>query len=46
MRGAAEINGNESNKRKAAKILAENLSGFDEQAAHDAISNTISHAWR
>lgn len=40
MRGAAEINGNESNKRKAAKILAENLSGFDEQAAYDAISNT------
>ncbi|MEP7321162.1 MAG: phosphate ABC transporter substrate-binding/OmpA family protein [Saprospiraceae bacterium] len=40
MKGAAEINANESNKRKAAKILAENLSGFDEQAAYDAISNT------
>ncbi len=40
MKGAAEINANESNKRKAAKILAESLSGFTEEDAYAAISNT------
>ncbi len=40
MKGAAEINANESNKRKAAKILSESLSGFTEEDAYAAISNT------
>ncbi len=39
MRGAAEINSNESNKRKAAKILAEAFDGFDEGMTLDAINN-------
>ncbi|MGB3530062.1 MAG: phosphate ABC transporter substrate-binding/OmpA family protein [Saprospiraceae bacterium] len=39
MKGAAEINANESNKRKAAKILAENFSGFTEDDALAAINN-------
>jgi NitT/TauT family transport system substrate-binding protein len=39
MKGAAEINSNDSNKRKAAKILAEAFDGFDEQMTYDAINN-------
>lgn len=40
MKGAAEINANDGNKRKAAKILAENFSGFSEDDAYAAINNT------
>lgn len=39
MKGAAEINGSEANKRKAAKILAENFEGVDEEWAVGAINN-------
>ncbi|MDZ4708874.1 MAG: phosphate ABC transporter substrate-binding/OmpA family protein [Saprospiraceae bacterium] len=39
MKGAAEINANDANKRKAAKILAENFSGFTEDDAYAAINN-------
>ena len=39
MKGAAEINSNDANKRKAAKILAENFSGFTEDDAYAAINN-------
>jgi len=39
MKGAAEINGNDSNKRKAAKILADAFDGFDEGMTYDAINN-------
>lgn len=39
MKGAAEINSNEANKRKAAKILGENFEVFSEQDAYDAINN-------
>ncbi len=39
MKGAAEINSNDDNKRKAAKILAENFSGFTEDDAYAAINN-------
>lgn len=39
MKGAAEINTNESNKRKAARILAENFEGVDEEWAFKAINN-------
>jgi NitT/TauT family transport system substrate-binding protein len=39
MKGAAEINSNESNKRKAAKILAENFEGFTEEDTYKSISN-------
>lgn len=39
MKGAAEINSNDSNKRKAAKILAENFPGFSEADTYQAINN-------
>ncbi len=39
MKGSAEINANDANKRKAAKILAENFTGFTEDAAYAAINN-------
>ena len=39
MKGAAEINGSDSNKRKAAKILAENFPGFTEDDTYQAIEN-------
>jgi NitT/TauT family transport system substrate-binding protein len=39
MKGAAEINSSEANKRKAAKILAENFEGVDEDWAVGAINN-------
>ncbi len=39
MRGAAEINAFDANKRKAAKILAEAFDGFDEGMTYDAINN-------
>lgn len=39
MKGAAEINATDSNKRKAAKILAENFSGFSEDDTYQAINN-------
>ncbi|MBC7777063.1 MAG: OmpA family protein, partial [Phycisphaerae bacterium] len=39
MKGAAEINGSEANKRKAAKILSENFDGVPEDAAYKAITN-------
>ncbi len=39
MRGASEINANDANKRKAAKILAENFAGFTEDDAYAAINN-------
>ncbi len=39
MKGAAEINLNDNNKRKAAKILAENFSGFSEEDSYQAINN-------
>ncbi|MEM1217981.1 MAG: phosphate ABC transporter substrate-binding/OmpA family protein [Bacteroidota bacterium] len=39
MKGAAEINGSDSNKRKAAKILAENFPGFTEEDTYQAIDN-------
>ncbi|MEO1260678.1 MAG: phosphate ABC transporter substrate-binding/OmpA family protein [Bacteroidota bacterium] len=39
MIGASEINTNDGNKRKAAKILAENFEGVDEDWAYKAINN-------
>jgi len=39
MKGAAEINGSEANKRKAARILSENFDGVSEDAALKAIEN-------
>ncbi len=39
MTGAAEINSNDGNKRKAAKILAEAFEGFDESMTYNAINN-------
>lgn len=39
MKGAAEINSNDGNKRKAAKILAEAFTGFSEEDTYKAISN-------
>lgn len=39
MKGAAEINSNEGNQRKAARILAENFEGVDEEWAFSAINN-------
>jgi NitT/TauT family transport system substrate-binding protein len=39
MRGAAEINSNDGNKRKAAKILSENFEGISEDWAYKAINN-------
>ena len=39
MRGAAEINSSDANKRKAAKILADNFTGFTEDDAYSAINN-------
>ncbi|MBC7774695.1 MAG: ABC transporter substrate-binding protein, partial [Phycisphaerae bacterium] len=37
MKGAAEINSSDANKRKAAKILSENFDGVSEDAAYKAI---------
>ncbi len=39
MKGAAEINSNKANKRKAAQILAENFEGVDADWALKAIDN-------
>jgi NitT/TauT family transport system substrate-binding protein len=39
MKGAAEINSNEDNQRKAAKILSENFEGVSEDWAFKAIVN-------
>ena len=39
MIGAAEINANDGNKRKAAKILADAFEGFDENMSYNAINN-------
>lgn len=39
MIGAAEINANDGNKRKAAKILADAFDGFDEAMTYNAINN-------
>ena len=39
MKGAAEINSNDGNKRKAARILAENFEGVNEDWAYKAINN-------
>ncbi len=39
MIGAAEINSNDGNKKKAAKILADAFDGFDEGMTYDAINN-------
>lgn len=39
MKGAAEINSNDGNKRKAAKILAENFEGMNEDWTYKAINN-------
>ena len=39
MKGAAEINSSEANKRKAARILADNFEGVDEEWAVGAINN-------
>jgi NitT/TauT family transport system substrate-binding protein len=39
MIGAAEINSNDINKRKAAKILTENFNGFSEDDSYAAINN-------
>lgn len=39
MKGAAEINSSDANKRKAAKILAENFPGFTEDDTYQAINN-------
>ncbi len=39
MIGAAELNSSDANKRKAAKILAKNFSGFDEDMTYQAINN-------
>jgi NitT/TauT family transport system substrate-binding protein len=39
MKGAAEINNSDANKRKAAKILSENFEGVSEDAAYKSINN-------
>jgi NitT/TauT family transport system substrate-binding protein len=39
MKGAAEINSSEANKRKAARILSQNFDGVPEDAALKAINN-------
>lgn len=39
MKGASEINASDGNKRKAAKILAENFAGFTEDDTYKAINN-------
>lgn len=39
MKGAAEINASDANKRKAAKILSENFPGFTEDDTYKAINN-------
>lgn len=39
MKGAAEINANDADKRKAAKILSENFEGVSEDWAYKAINN-------
>ena len=39
MIGAAEINGSDASKRKAAKILSENFPGFTEDDTYQAINN-------
>jgi len=39
MKGAAEINSSDANKRKAARILSENFDGISEDAAYKAINN-------
>ncbi|MEZ5059299.1 MAG: phosphate ABC transporter substrate-binding/OmpA family protein [Saprospiraceae bacterium] len=39
MKGASEINASDNNKRKAAKILAENFAGFTEDDTYKAINN-------
>ena len=39
MKGAAEINSDKANQRKAAKILAANFEGVDEEWAYSAIDN-------
>lgn len=39
MKGAAEINSSDANKRKAAKILAAAFDGFDETLSYNAINN-------
>jgi NitT/TauT family transport system substrate-binding protein len=39
MKGASEINSNDANKRKAAKILSENFEGVSEEWAYKAINN-------
>lgn len=39
MKGAAEINSSDVNKRKAAKILSENFEGVSEDAAYKSINN-------
>lgn len=39
MKGAAEINSNDANKRKAAKILSENFEGVTQDWAYKAINN-------
>lgn len=39
MKGAAEINSNDANKRKAARILSENFEGISEDWAYKAINN-------
>lgn len=39
MKGAAEINASDANKRKAARILSENFDGVPEDAAYKAINN-------
>ncbi|MBK7408336.1 MAG: OmpA family protein [Saprospirales bacterium] len=39
MKGAAEINASDTNKRKAARILSENFPGFSEEDTYSAINN-------
>jgi len=39
MKGAAEINASDANKRKAARILSENFPGFSEDDTYQAINN-------
>ena len=39
MKGAAEINSSDANKRKAARILSENFPGFSEDDTYAAINN-------
>ncbi|MCB9284350.1 MAG: OmpA family protein [Lewinellaceae bacterium] len=39
MKGAAEINASDANKRKAARILSENFPGFSEEDTYNAINN-------